>query len=165
MPSDASFDIVSEVNLQAVDDAVNTANKEISTRFDLKSTGAKVELNRVEKTVTIFADSDFQLKQLKALFGEKMARRELSAKALSVKKTETVLSGAIREINSIVCGLEKELAKSIVKDIKGLKLKVQPSINDDKIRVSAKSKDDLQAVIKFVRAKDYPVPLQFTNYR
>ncbi|OGS20922.1 MAG: YajQ family cyclic di-GMP-binding protein [Elusimicrobia bacterium RIFOXYA2_FULL_39_19] len=165
MASDFSFDIVSNVDLQAVDDAVNTAMREISVRFDLKGSNSKIELNRTDKTVTLFSASDFQLKQIKQVMWSKLAKRGVDPKSLSVKKTETNLSGEARETNNIVCGIEKELAKEMVKDIKALNIKVQCAIQDEQIRVSGKSKDDLQTVISFVREKKYPIPLQFINFK
>ncbi|HAM39151.1 MAG: YajQ family cyclic di-GMP-binding protein [Elusimicrobia bacterium RIFOXYC2_FULL_34_12] len=165
MASDFSFDIVSQIDLQAIDDAVNISMKEIVNRYDLKGTNSIIEFNRTEKTVTLSAGSDFHLKQIKAILISKMAKRGVSNKSLSVKKTETNLSGAIRETNNLVCGIEKELAKSIVKDIKTLNIKVQASIQEEQIRVSSRVKDDLQSVISFIKSKDYPIPLQFVNYR
>lgn len=165
MASDFSFDIVSQVDLQAVDDAVNISMKEIINRFDLKGTNSTIELNRVEKTVILSASSDFHLKQIKNVLSSKMAKRGVSQKALTVKTTEANISGAVRETDNVVCGIEKELAKSIVKDIKTLNLKVQSAIQDEQIRVSSRDKDALQSVISFIKAKDYPVPLQFINYR
>lgn len=165
MASDFSFDIVSQVDLQAIDDAVNVSTKEIVNRFDLKETNSTIEFNRTEKTVILSAGSDFHLKQIKAVLVSKLAKRGISQKSLSVRKTETNLSGAVRETDNIVCGIEKELARSIVKDIKKLNLKVQVSIQDEQIRVSGKAKDDLQSVISFVKSKDYPIPLQFVNRR
>lgn len=165
MASDFSFDIVSQVDLQAIDDAVNVSMKEIVNRFDLKGTNSTIEFNRTEKTVILSAGSGFCLKQIKAVLVSKLAKRGISQKSLSVRKTETNLSGAVRETDNIICGIEKELAKSIVKDIKKLNLKVQVSIQDEQIRVSGKAKNDLQSVISFVKSKDYPIPLQFVNYR
>ncbi|MDD5686786.1 MAG: YajQ family cyclic di-GMP-binding protein [Elusimicrobia bacterium] len=165
MPSDFSFDIVSQIDLQAIDDAVNIAMKEIINRYDLKGTNSKIEFNRTEKTVILSAGSDFHLKQIKAVLLSKMAKRGVSNKSLTVKNTETNLSGAVRETNNVVSGIEKELAKNIVKDIKTLNLKVQSAIQDEQIRVTSRAKDDLQTVISFIKSKDYPIPLQFVNYR
>lgn len=165
MAVECSFDIVSEVDLQAVDDVVNVAMKEIQNRFDLKNLNAVIMLNRGEKSVLFEAPSEFALKQVKEILGQKMAKRGLSQKVLSLKKREDASGGTIRETDNIVCGVEKELAKTIVKDIKASGLKVQAAIQDDLVRVSGKSKDDLQSVIQLVRQKDYPIDLQFKNYR
>ncbi|MFH1540679.1 MAG: YajQ family cyclic di-GMP-binding protein [Elusimicrobiota bacterium] len=165
MASNFSFDIVSEVDLQAIDDAVNISMREIINRFDLKGTNSTIELNRTEKIVILSTSSDFYLKQIKTILLAKLAKRGISNKSLSVKKTETNISGAIRETDNIVCGIEKELAKSITKDIKTLNLRVQVAIQDEQIRVTSTDKDALQSVIGFIKSKDYPVPLQFVNYR
>lgn len=165
MATDSSFDIVSEVDLQAIDDAVNTSMREVKNRFDLKSLDATIELDRASKTVQFHAPSDFVVKQLKDILHQKMAKREISHKALRLKKTEQASGGTVRETHEILNGIEMEMAKTMVKDIKGLDLKVQAAIQENKIRVSGKSKDDLQKVIHFIREKDYPVPVQFNNYR
>jgi hypothetical protein len=165
MPSDFSFDIVSQIDLQAVDDAVNVSMKEIVNRYDLKGSNSTIVFSRTDKTVVLATDSDFHLKQIKPILIGKLAKRNISHKSLSVKKTETNISGEIRETNEIVCGIEKELARTMVKDIKTLNLKVQVAIQDDQIRVSSRVKDDLQTVISFVKSKDYPIPVQFVNYK
>jgi hypothetical protein len=165
MANDFSFDIVSDVDLQAVDDAVNISMREIVNRFDLKGTNSIIEFNRTEKTVVLSSSSDFHLKQIKSVLSAKLVKRGVSNKSLTVKKTETNLSGGVRETNEVVSGIEKELAKSIVKDIKALNLKVQAAIQDEQIRVSSRAKDDLQEVIAFIKSKGYPIPLQCVNYR
>jgi len=165
MANNSSFDIVSQIDLQAVDDAVNISMKEIVNRFDLKATNSRIEFNRTEKTVILSASSEFHLKQIKAVLAAKLAKRNVSSKSLSIKKTETNISGAVRETNTIISGIEKELAKTIVKDIKTLNLKIQAAIQDEQIRVTGRDKDDLQTVINFIKSKDYPIPLQFVNYR
>lgn len=165
MAKDASFDIVSEIDIQVIDDVVNVSQKEIANRFDLKGTGAEITFDRSAKKITFHAQSEFQVKQLKDILKQKMAKREVSAKALSPKPIEKASHDMVKEHNDLVCGIDKEMAKKIIKDIKGLKLKVQATIQDEQIRISGKSRDDLQEVIKFIREKDYPVPLQFTNFR
>lgn len=165
MAQDPSFDIVSEVDLQVVDDVVNVAMKEIGTRFDFKGTNAKIDFNRKEKSITFSAQSAFQLDQVKDILSQKMAKRGMSSKALKSKGVEEATGGSARETCELITGIETDLAKKIVKDIKDTKLKVQASIQDEKIRVSGKSKDDLQDVIKLVKENDYSIPLQFVNYR
>lgn len=165
MAKDFSFDIVSEVDLQVVDDVINVASKEINNRFDLKGTGSKIEFERGTKKVIFKAPSEFQVKQIKDILKQKMAKRDLSAKCLKPKPIEKASGDTVREENDIVCGIDKEQAKKMVKDIKDLKLKVQAAIQDEKLRVSGRSKDDLQAVMTMVKKKDYPIPLQFNNYR
>lgn len=165
MAQDSSFDIVSEVNLQTIDDAVNIAMKEIVNRFDFKGMNATIEFKRSDKEIELNAPSDMKIQQMKDIMLQKMIKKEVSFKALSLKKSEKAANGGIRETYTIVTGIDKEIAKTIVKDIKDLGLKVQASIQDEKVRISGKSKDDLQAVIKAMREKDYPIPLQFSNYR
>jgi hypothetical protein len=165
MAQDYSFDIVSEVDLQVIDDVVNVATKEIQNRFDLKGQNCQIEFSRGEKTVTFTASSDFQVKQLKDIIASKMAKRDVSSKAFSVKKTEKASGGTIREIDAVVCGIDQPIAKEIVALIKKSGIKVQASIQDDKVRVSGKDKDDLQKVIQAVRAQDWTIALQFNNYR
>jgi len=165
MANDFSFDIVSNVDLQIVDDAVNVSMKEIINRYDLKGTNSLIEFNRTEKTVILSTQSDFHLRQIKPILLSKLAKRGASPKSLTVQKTETNLSGAIRETDSIVCGIDKDLARTIVKDIKGLDLRIQAAIQEDQIRVSGRVKDDLQSVIAFIKSKEYPIPLQFVNFK
>ncbi|MBI4978365.1 MAG: YajQ family cyclic di-GMP-binding protein [Spirochaetes bacterium] len=165
MAKDASFDIVSQADLQMVDDAVNTAMREIDNRFDLKGLGISITLERTAKTITLFAPSDFQIDMIKQILVQKMTKRGLSAKVMKVKTTEAATGGAVREVNDIITGVDKEVAKTIIKDIKDMKYKVQTSIQDEQIRVVSPSKDELQKVIALIRGKDYPIALQFTNFR
>lgn len=165
MAKDPSFDIVSEVDMQVMDDCVNVTKKEITNRFDLKSLNLVIDFNRNEKTITITAPDDFSLKQTKEILFQKMLKRDLSMKCLAVKKKEDASAGSVRETNTIVNGIDKELAKIITKDIKDMKLKVTASIQDEQVRVTGAKKDDLQDVINMLKGKDYPIPLQFTNYR
>jgi cyclic-di-GMP-binding protein len=165
MAQDSSFDIVSEVNLQTLDDAVNVSMKEIQNRFDFKGIKATIEFNRADKNLELNAPTEMKIQQMKDIMLQKMAKKEVSFKSLSLKKSERAANGGIREMYDIITGIDKELAKKITKDIKDLGIRVQTTIQDEKIRVSAKSKDDLQTVMKAVREKDYPIPLQFGNYR
>lgn len=165
MPKDPSFDIVSEVNIQVIDDCVNIVSKEIDNRFDFKGKNIQIELNKFEKTVTILAPADFVLNQVKDILFQKFIKRGLNQKCLREKKKEKAAGDSVREINEIMHGIDKELAKQIVKDIKDMKLKVQASIQDEHVRVSGAKKDDLQSVINMIKEKDYPIPLQFSNYR
>ncbi len=165
MAKDPSFDIVSEVDLQVIDDCVNVAVKEISNRFDFKGQNITIELSKGDKTVTIHTPSDFTLQQVREILFSKFIKRGLNQKCLREKKKEKATGDSVREINEVVTGIDKDLAKQIVKDIKDLKLKVQASIQDEQVRVSGAKKDDLQAVINALKEKEYPIPLQFTNYR
>ena len=165
MAQDSSFDIVSEINLQTVDDAVNVALKEIQNRFDFKGVNVAIELKRADKSLEICTPSEMKSQQVKDILMQKFAKKEISYKSLSLKKSEKAANGGVKETYSVVCGIDKEMAKTIVKDIKDSGVKVQASIQDEKVRVTGKSKDDLQTVIQMLRGKDYPIPLQFTNYR
>jgi uncharacterized protein YajQ (UPF0234 family) len=165
MPKESSFDIVSQVDLQQIDDAVNVSMKEITNRFDLKNTGCKIEFNRGEQFITFLSPTDFQLTQIKDILSQKLVKRDISSKALSVKKTEKASGDMIREVNEIVTGIDKEKAKQLVKIIKDSKIKVQASIQEEQVRVSGKNRDDLQAVIALLKEKEKDIPLQFVNYR
>lgn len=166
MASENSFDIVSEVDLQEVDNAVNQALKEIRNRFDFKGSKSTIELNRDEKKITLLADDEMKLQSLTQTLQEKFAKRGISVKALKYGTAEKALDGMIRQTVEIVQGIPQEKAKEIVQMIKEMKMKVQPSIQGDKVRISSKDKDLLQAVIQMVRnAKTLDIPLQFNNYR
>jgi hypothetical protein len=165
MAQDSSFDVVSEVNLQTVDDAVNTALKEIQNRFDFKGINVTIEFKRNDKTVELAAPSEMKVQQIKDILMQKFAKKEVSYKSLSLKKSEKAANGSHKETYALVTGIDKEIAKTIVKDIKDSGVKVQASIQEEKVRVSGKNKDDLQTIISILRGKDYPIPLQFSNYR
>ncbi len=165
MAKDSSFDIVSQVDMQVMDDCVNVTLKTITTRFDLKDQNIEIDFNRSEKTITITASSEYTVNQVKDILFPAMIKRNLSKKVLSMKKREKSSGDGIREVNDIVSGIDKEIAKQIVKDIKEMKLKVQPSIQDDQVRVTGAKKDDLQTVISMLKEKDYPIPIQFINFR
>ena len=165
MSKNSSFDIQSEIDLQIVDDVINVSKKEINNRFDLKGTGASIEFDRGEKTVTILGTSEYQVKQIRDIMRQKMAKRGVSSKAIKQKSIEKATGDMVREVNTVVCGIDIELAREMVKQIKALKLKVQASIQETKVRVSGKSKDDLQKVISHIKDTEYPIPLKFTNYR
>jgi hypothetical protein len=165
MAQDNSFDIVSEVDLQVVDDCVNVARKEIDNRFDLKGHGITLDFSRGEKRITLTAPAEFSAKQALDILHQKLSKREVSRKALKLLKSEKAHGGAVRETYEIIVGIDMDLCRQMVKDIKALGLKVQSAIQENKIRVNGRSKDDLQKVIHAVREKDYPLPLQFVNYR
>jgi uncharacterized protein YajQ (UPF0234 family) len=159
----ASFDIVSEVDIQEVDNAVNQARKEIATRFDFKGTKCEILWDRVKIDLT--AEDEFRLKSLTSVLIEKLAKRGVSLKSLDYGKAEVSPLGHSRQQIKLKQGIEGPKAKEIVQYIKELKMKVQPQVHEDKVRVSGKSRDDLQSVISSVRAKDFNLPLSFSNYR
>lgn len=163
MPSTYSFDVVSEVDLQEVDNAINQARKEIEQRYDFK--GSKTEIDLGEEEIKISSDDEFRLKAVVEIIKAKFIKRGISAKALDLQKIEKASLGTVRQNAKIVKGISKEKAKDVVAEIKNSKLKVQTQIMDNQVRVSGKEKDDLQAVMAMLRAKDFGIDLQFTNYR
>jgi uncharacterized protein YajQ (UPF0234 family) len=165
MPSDASFDIVSELNLQEMDNAVNQAVKEITTRYDFKGSAASLEFNRKDKELTLTADGEAQLEAVRKVIVEKMIKRGVDPKAMDPQKLEQATHKTVRQKVKLKSGIDKDTAKQIQKAIKELKLKVNASIQGEALRVSGAKRDDLQAVIAHLRANPPGIPLQFTNYR
>ncbi len=165
MADQFSFDIVSEVDLQEVDNAINQVKKEMSQRYDFKNSKSSVEFNRNDKKITINSDDDYKLKSIKEMLSEKFAKRGISPKSLNYGKEEKAFEGTIRLVADITTGIPKEKAKELAQIIKDMKLKVQAQIQEDKVRVFSSKKDDLQSVIQKVRSLDFAVPLQFNNYR
>lgn len=165
MAKENSFDIVSEVSLQEVDNAVNQTIKEITQRFDFKGSKAEVELVKDDE-IKIIADDEYKLKSIIDILQSKMIRRGVSLKFLDYGKIEPAASGTVRQLITIKKGISTEKAKEIVAFIKQLKLKkVQAQIQDDQVRVSGKERDDLQTVIEAIKDKDFDLELQFINYR
>ena len=165
MPKDSSFDIVSIVNLQEIDNAVNQANKEILTRYDFKGSKSKITWNKNEAQITIDADDDYKLKSVQDILHTKLLRRGIDLKALHYKKPEPASGSMVRQMVDIIQGIDTDKAREINKFIKNSKLKVQVAIEGTKVRVSGKSKDDLQKIIQMVKEHDFGLPLQFVNYR
>lgn len=164
MPQDPSFDIVSKPDLQEVDNAVNQAAKEIATRFDFKGSSASVTLDKAKKEVTLVGESENRLKAVMDILQSKLIKRGLSIKVLDPGEIQA--SGANqRQVCKIQDGIPMEKAKQIVAAVKESKLKVNISIQGDQLRVTGKSKDDLQAVIAKARGLDLGIELSFTNYR
>ena len=161
--SEPSFDVVSEVNLPAVGNAVAQAQKEIVQRYDLKGTAAGIE--QKEKELILTANDEFGLKAVNDLLQTKLAKRGVSLKALEYGPIEPAAKGSVRQNVKILQGIATEKAKEIVRAIKDAKLKVQVAIQGEQVRVSGKKKDDLQAAIALLREKDFGIALQFTNYR
>ncbi|MET0068992.1 MAG: YajQ family cyclic di-GMP-binding protein [Candidatus Thiodiazotropha sp.] len=157
-----SFDIVSEVDLQEVRNAVDQANREIGTRFDFKGVDAAFEQN--ENEVQLRAEQEFQLNQMMDILRQKLVKRKVDIAAMDIKDPETSLNAA-KQLVIIKQGIESDVAKKMVKQIKGSKLKVQAQIQGDQIRVTGKKRDDLQQVITLMRDGDYGLPLQYQNFR
>lgn len=167
MSKEASFDIVSEFDHQELINALDQARREVGTRFDLKDTGATIELEDDNSKIVITAKDEFGGKNIYDIIENKVTKRGLSPMILDLQKAEEALGGKSRLVVKLKKGINQEQAKKIVGEIKTAKLKVQPSIQGEQIRVSAKSKDDLQEVIQLVRTygDQQGLPLQFTNYR
>ncbi|HJW47142.1 MAG TPA: YajQ family cyclic di-GMP-binding protein [Lysobacter sp.] len=157
-----SFDVVSEVNQHELTNAVDQANRELSTRFDFKGVDAKFVLE--DQVINQSAPSDFQLKQMEDILRARLIARSIDARCLEFGAVETNLAGARQKI-TVKQGIERELAKKIQGAIKDAKLKVESQINGDKLRVTGKKRDDLQAVMALLRAGEYERPLQFDNFR
>ncbi len=160
-----SFDIVSEVDLQEMDNAVNQANKELAQRYDFKNSKSSITYDRKEKKITLIADDDFKLRALTDILTTRMAKRGISFKSLKFKDPEKAFEGYLRQILELCMGIDKEKAKELTGIIKGLGLKVQTQIEGEKIKVSSAKKDELQAVIVHLKGLDFPIPLSFGNYR
>ena len=161
-----SFDFTSEADMVALKNAADVAVRQIDNRYDFKGTSAKVELNEKDKVITIFADSDFQLDQIKALLFPELEKKEKeSVKRLDAQTVQKVSGDKVKQDLKIKSGIESELAKKIVKLIKDGKVKVQAAIQADQVRVSSPSKDDLQEAMRVLREHDFGVALQFGNYR
>ena len=158
-----SFDIASEVNKVELKNAVEQTNKEVSTRFDFKGSDARVEQKELE--LTLYADDDFKLGQVKDVMLNKMAKRGVDIRLLDEKNREKIGGDKVKQIINVRNGVETELAKKIVKHIKDAKLKVTASIQGETVRVQGTKRDDLQAVIALLRREVTDVPLKFDNFR
>lgn len=160
-----SFDIVSEVDLQEVDNAVNQAKKELSQRYDFRNSKSSIDYNRTEKKIILVADDDFKLRSLRDMLDTRVVKRGISLKALKYNESDKAFEGTLRQTVDVVCGIEREKAKDIVKIIRDFNPKIQTQIEGEKIKVSSPKKDDLQAAIAHLKTIDFPAALQFCNYR
>lgn len=158
-----SFDIVSQFDRQELKNALDQAQREINTRYDLKDTRTQIAAD--DDRLTINTASEFTLTAVRDLLETKLIRRGLSLKILDYDKPEPAAGGRIRQVATLKHGIGEELAREIVRQLKADHKKVQAQVQGDAVRVSARVKDDLQAVIRDLKARDYPVPLQFINYR
>lgn len=159
----ASFDIVSEVNWQEVDNAVNQAVKEIQGRYDFK--GSKSEILWDKKEITLLGDDDYKMEAMKDILQTKLHRRGIDIKAFKFEKIEPAGGQMFRQKVTVQQGIDREVAKDICKFVKDAKLKVQAQIMDDKIRVTSKSIDELQETMGAIKGQGFPIPLQFNNMR
>ena len=165
MADTSSFDIVSKVDMQEVDNALNQARKEIVQRYDFKGSKSSIELKEKEHELVLISDDDFKMKAVVDILQNKFVKRSVPLKALTYNPIEPAAGGTVRQTIKLQNGIEKEDAKLIVKMIKDSKLKVQAQIMDDQVRVSGKSKDDLQSVIVMLKQADLKFAVQFVNYR
>ena len=164
MASDASFDVVSKVDPQELDNALNQARKEIAGRFDFKNSMASIESD--DTAITVLADDELKLKNVIDIIQSKAVKRGIDLKALDVSTPAEPASGSTyRKKIAIRAGIPKDKSKPLIEAIKGSKLKVQAQYQDEQIRVSAKSRDDLQKVIVLLKGLEFELPLQFVNYR
>ena len=162
---ESSFDVVSSVDMQEVDNAFQQAKRELVQRYDLKDSGATIDLDKTAKTLTVAAPADFVAKQVIDIINTKIIKRGIELTALKWGKPIAATGQSVRIVGQIVEGIDKETAGKINKDIKGTKIKVKVQIEGDKLRVSSASRDALQEVIAFLKTQDYGQPLQYTNYR
>jgi uncharacterized protein YajQ (UPF0234 family) len=158
-----SFDIVSEINMQEADNAVNQALKEIEGRYDFK--GSKAELTWDKKEITIVAEDDYKIGAMKDILQSKFHRRGIDIRALNYGNIEEAGGRLLRQKITLNQGIEKEKAKEITSFLRDTKLKIQPQVVDDKLRITSKSIDTLQETMGLLRSKDFGVPLQFNNMR
>ena len=157
-----SFDVVSEVDMHELTNAVDQANREIGNRFDFKGTGSKIE--KSEAVLRLISDSEFRLDQMRDVLEQKLSKRGIDISCLQSGEIEEALNSA-RQTVTVREGIDKDLARNLVKKIKAAKLKVQAAIQGEQVRVTGKKKDDLQSVMTLLREEDTDMPLQFNNFR
>lgn len=165
MAKESSFDVVSTVDMQEIDNAYQQAKKELTQRYDLKGSGAELSLDKQKKTITVAAPADFVARQVIDIMGSKLIKRGIDLAAVKWGDSQAATGQSVRQTATIVEGIDKETAGKINKDIKAQKLKVKVTIEGDKLRVSSASRDALQEVIAFLKGQDYGQPLQYVNYR
>lgn len=160
-----SFDVTSTIEMPEVDNAVNQARKEIGQRFDFKGSIAKIDLDQKANTVTLTAEDNFKLESVWDVLQTRLIKRDVAVKNLKRGDVEAISGGAVKQVIELQQGIPIEAAKEIVKHLKDLKKKVQATIQGDQVRITSSSKDELQAAMQALRAKDFGVALQFGNYR
>lgn len=165
MAKESSFDVVSTVDMQEIDNAYQQAKKELTQRYDLKGSGAELSLDKQKKTITVAAPADFVARQVIDIMGSKLIKRGIDLAAVKWGDPQAATGQSVRQTATIVEGIDKETAGKINKNIKAQKLKVKVTIEGDKLRVSSASRDTLQEVIAFLKGQDYGQPLQYVNYR
>lgn len=165
MAQSYSFDVVSKIEMQEVQNAVHQATKEIQTRYDFKGTKSTLTLNQSENHIMVLADDESRLRSVNDILQEKCVKRGVSLKALKFGEAEPAAQGMVRQRIDIQSGIEKEKAKEIAKFLKDTKLKVQAAIQDQQVRVSGAKKDDLQSAMAKLRENDFGIHIQFVNFR
>lgn len=165
MPDLSSFDVVSRVDMQEVKNALDQTMKEIRQRFDFKGSKTDLTLDEKDNKLTVLSDDEYKLKAVLDILKGKFVKRGVSLRAMTYGALEPALGGTVRQVITIQSGLADDKAKAISKEIRDGKFKVQAQIQGEQIRVQSKSKDELQAVIAFLRQKDFGIDLQFVNYR
>lgn len=165
MAKEQSFDVVSTVDMQEVDNAVQQTKKEVAQRYDLKDSGASIALDKQAKTITVSAPADFVAGQVIDIVQSKLVKRGVDLGSVQFGASEAASGGTVRRTGKIVEGIDRDISGTINKDIKAQKFKVKVTIEGDKLRVSSASRDELQEVIAFLKGQDYGQPLQYTNYR
>jgi uncharacterized protein YajQ (UPF0234 family) len=163
MAAELSFDVVSEFDRQELANAIDQAEREMRTRYDLKDTKSEIRLDK--DTLALQAPAEITLNSVRDLLESKMVRRGLSLKILKLGPIERAAHGSVRQMITLQRGISQELARDITKVIRDAHPKAKAQVQGDAVRVTSKSKDELQSIIATLKAKDYPVPLQFTNYR
>ncbi len=160
-----SFDIVSQVDLQEIDNAINNTKKELQGRYDFRNTKTTIELNKKDGVVTLHTEDEMKVRALREMLGTHLAKRKIDPRALEYGEVQPALGSTVKVEIKIHQGVPSETAREIVKMIKDTKLKVQAAMQDDQVRVSGKKIDDLQAVIAMLRESAIKIPLQFVNMK
>ncbi len=160
-----SFDVVSRVDMQEIDNAINQVKKEISTRYDFRGSKTQLDFDRKEAKITILTEDDMKLRALRDMLIAKIVRRSIEADALDFGTAEKAGGDMLRQTVTIVNGIDIETARKVVKLVKDTKMKVQAAIQGDEVRITGKQRDDLQQVITLLKEADIGMPLQFVNYR
>ncbi|MFA6091536.1 MAG: YajQ family cyclic di-GMP-binding protein [Elusimicrobiota bacterium] len=165
MADDFSFDVVSKVNMQFVSEGVQTALKELLNRYDFKGTNSVIELKEKDSLIVLESSDEFKLRALFDVLCARLSKRGVPLKNLDLQKLETALGGRARQNVKITQGIPSDKAREIVAEVKKSGLKVQPSVQGDQLRVTSRSKDNLQQAMSLLKGKDFGLDLQFTNYR
>lgn len=160
-----SFDIVSEIDLQEADNAVQQTRKEVEGRYDFKGSKSEIQWEKDKKEITLVGDDEYKMEAMKSILQTKLHRRSIDIKALDYGKIEPAGGKMLRQVIKLKQGIDRDAARDILKLIKESKTKAQAQITDEKVRVTSKSIDELQSVMQLIRSGDFAVPLQFNNMR